>query len=114
MLFLFRTSWAKVFGTKYCKGYAVVAGIRHATPTFGEVNKVLVLNGSEVLLQYTALRVIQFVTHLNAYEVKRQNEMSYIKQSDLEDFHPLGMCKGFGCYASQFYIVLKYNVDCLQ
>ena len=53
MLFLFRTSWAKAFGTKHCKGYAVVAGIRHATPTFGEVNKVLVLNGSEVLLQYT-------------------------------------------------------------
>lgn len=65
-------------GTKYCKACAIAAGIRHATTIFGELNKVLILDLSEVLLQ--------FVTHLNAYEVKRQNEMSYIKQSDLEAF----------------------------
>ena len=49
----FRTSWTKVFG-KYCKGYVIIAGIRHATPIFGEIDKVLVLYGREVLLNYTA------------------------------------------------------------
>lgn len=108
------TSWSIVFGTKYCKGHVIVAGIRHATPIFGEINKVLVLDGSEVLLQYAPLRVIQFTTHLNAYEVERGNGMSFIKQSDLEDFHPLGLCRGFGCNSTRFYVILKYNVDCLQ
>ena len=111
--FPFRTSWSIVFGTKYCKGHVIVAGIRHATPIFGEINEVLVLDGSEVLLQYAPLRVIQFTTHLNAYEVERGNGMSFIKQSDLEDFHPLGLCRGFGCNSTRFYVILEYNVDCL-
>ena len=110
----FRTSWTKVFGTKYCKGYVIIAGIRHATPIFGEIDKVLVLDGREVLLKYTALRVIEYECHMNAYKVERGNETSVIKQTDLEDFHPVGMCKGHGCYCNGFYVVLKYNVDCLQ
>ena len=40
--------------------------------------------------------------------------MSYIKQAELVDFHPLGKCRGFGCYASNFFVVLKYRIDCLQ
>ena len=52
----FRTSWTKVFG-KHCKGYVIIAGIRHATPIFGEIDKVLVLYGREVLLNYTAPRL---------------------------------------------------------
>ena len=35
--FPFRTSWSIVFGTKYCKGHVIVAGIRHATPIFGSL-----------------------------------------------------------------------------
>ena len=104
----FRTSWTKVFGTKYCKGQLC----HHCWDT--SCHSVFVLDGREVLLNYTALRVIEFECHLNAYKVERRNETNIIKQTDLEDFHPLGMCNGHGCYSDQFYIVLKYNVDCLQ
>ena len=89
--FFFAISWSIVFETKYCKGHAIVAGIRHATPIFAEISEVLVLVGREVLLQYAPLRVVQFAKNLNAYEVKRTNGMSFTKQSDLEDFYPLGM-----------------------
>ena len=113
-MFSFRTSWAKVFGTKYCRDYVIVAGFYHGIPVFGEINLVLILNGSELLFQYKPLRVTEYVVHLNAYEVERQNEVCYVKQSQLEDFHPLGICKGFGCYATNSYVVLKHRVDCLQ
>ena len=90
LCYFFRTSWSIVFGTKYCKGHAIVAGIRHATPIFAEINKVLVLDGREVRLQYAPLSC-SICKHLNAYEVKRANGMSFTKQFDLEDFYPLGM-----------------------
>ena len=37
---------------------SIIAGIRHATPIFGELDKVLALGRREVLLKYSALRVI--------------------------------------------------------
>ena len=113
-LFSDRTTWAKVYGTKYSRGYAIIVDIRHGIPSFGEIKEVLILDGSEVLLQYTALSVLEYVTHLNAYKVTPGNKVSYIKQAELVDFHPLGKCRGFGCYASNFFVVLKYRIDCLQ
>ncbi|KAM7426608.1 hypothetical protein ABFA07_022132 [Porites harrisoni] len=111
---LTKTTWAKVYGTKYSRGYAIIVDIRHGIPSFGEIKEVLILDGSEVLLQYTALSVLEYVTHLNAYKVTPGNKVSYIKQAELVDFHPLGKCRGFGCYASNFFVVLKYRIDYLQ
>lgn len=111
-IFLLEPLGTNFFGTRYGKDYVIVAGLRHGIPVFGEINLVLILNGSE--FQYKTLRVTQYVVHPSAYKVERQNEMCFVKQSQLEDFHPLGICKGFGCYASNSYIVLKYRVDCLQ
>ena len=83
-------------------------------PIFGEVKEVIILDGSKVILQYTTLRVLEYITHLNAFKVVSRNEVLYVKQAELVDFHPLGKCKGFGCYASIDFIVLKYRVDFLQ
>jgi len=108
------TTWAKVYGTKYSRGHVIIVGIRHGTPIFGEVKQVLILDGNVVVFQYSALSVIEYVTHVNAYKVTLRNEVSYVKQSQLVDFHPLGKSKGFGCFANHFFIVLKYRVDCLE
>ena len=58
-LFSDRTTWAKVYGTKYSRGYAIIVDIRHGIPSFGEIKEVLILDGSEVMLQYTALSVLE-------------------------------------------------------
>ena len=103
-----------MYGTKYSRG-RVIVGIRHGIPIFGEVKQVLILDGNVVMFQYTALSVIEYATHLNAYKVTAlHHEVMYVKQSELVDFHPLGKCKGFGCYANHLFIVLKYKVDCMQ
>lgn len=102
-----------MYGTKYCRGYVIVVGIWHGVPVFGEVKEVLILDGNIVMFQYTSLSVLEYVSHLNAFKVTPRNEVSYLKQADLVDFHPLGKCKGFGPY-SHFFVVLKYRVECLQ
>ena len=100
-----------MYGTKYSRGHVIIVGIRHGTPIFGEVKQVLILDGNVVVFQYSALSVIEYVTHVNAYKVTLRNEVSYVKQSQLVDFHLLGKSKGFGCFANHFFIVLKYRVD---
>lgn len=109
-----RATWAKVYGTKYCRGFVIIVGIWHGIPIFGEVKEVIILDGNKVILQYRTLRVLEYITYLNAFKVVSRNEVSYVKQAELVDFHPLGKCKGFGHYASSDFIVLKYGVDCLQ
>ncbi|XP_068747232.1 uncharacterized protein [Montipora capricornis] len=42
---LTRTSWAKVFGTKYTRGSVIVIALYHAVPVFGKVDQVFVVNG---------------------------------------------------------------------
>ena len=37
---------------------SIITGIGHATPIFGEIDKVLVLDRKKVLLKYSALREI--------------------------------------------------------
>ena len=58
-LFSDRTTWAKVYGTKYSRGYAIIVDIHHGIPSFGEIKEVLILDGSEVMLQHTALSVLE-------------------------------------------------------
>ena len=102
------------YDTKYCRGFVIIVRIWCGIPIFGEVKEVIILDGHKVILQYTTLRVLEYVTHLNAVKVVSRNEVSYVKEAELVDFHPLGKCKGFGRYASNDFIALKYRVDCLQ
>ena len=92
----------------------MITGLHHGTPIFGEVQQVLVVDGHIVVLKYQNLRVIEFVSHLNAVRVVTDNEVGYMKQSNLQDFHPVAISKGFGHYSNKYFIVLRYRVDCLQ
>ena len=74
----------------------------------------LIINGEVVILRYKGLRVLEFVSHLNAYKIMELDEMVCIKQEELQDFHPLSLCKGFGPFAQNFFVVLRYRVDCLS
>ena len=81
------------------------------TPLFGEVKKVLIVDGRNVVFQYRRLSVIEYVRHVKAYRIIYDDGVNYIKQAQLLDFHPVGIHRGFGCYAAQKYVVLRYAVD---
>ena len=101
-----------MFGTKYTRGSVVIIALYHGVPVFGKVDQVFIVNGEMVILRYKILRVLEFVDHLNAYKVVELNEMACIKQKKLQDFHPLSLSKGFGTFARDLFVVLRYRVDC--
>ena len=111
ILSLHRTTWVKVHGTRYSKGCIMIVGMEYGTPLFGEVNRVYIIDGRSFTFQYKKLLTSEYVQHLNAYRVVYANDMGYVKQAELQDFHPLGIHKGYGCYSAQLYIVLRYRVD---
>lgn len=89
----------------------VVVGTYHGVPVLGKVNQVLIIDGEVVILQYKRIRVLEFISHLNAYKVVEMNEMACVKQKNLQDFHPLSLCKGFGPFSHDWFVVLRYRVD---
>lgn len=91
-----------------------IVGLNHGLPVFGKVDQVLVVDATLVILRYSRLRVLEYVSHLNAYKVVEVNELTFVKQKKLQDFHPLGFCKGFGPFTNDFFVVLRYRVDCLN
>ena len=91
----------------------IVINLSHGIPIFGEVKQVFVVDGDKVVFECTKLSVIELDIHVNAYSVSRLNEVTYILQSELLDFYPLGLTKGFGCNATKLFVILKYRVDCL-
>ena len=102
-----------MYGTKYVRGCVVVVGTCHGVPVLGKVNQVLIIDGEVVILQYKRIRVLEFISHLNAYKVVEMNEMACVKQKNLQDFHPLSLCKGFGRFSHDWFVVLRYRVDCV-
>lgn len=107
----FSTSWVKVFGTHYAKNCVLVIGIRHGDPVLGQMKQVLLVDGSIVVFKYNCLQILEYAVHLNAYKVRSQNEIAFVKQDSLQDFHPLSINRGFGCNQNQQFVVLKYRVD---
>ena len=73
----------------------------------------LIVNGEVVILRYKRLRVLDFVSHLNAYKIIERDEMVCITQDQLQDCHPFSLCKGFGPFAQNIFVVLRYRVDCV-
>lgn len=45
----FITSWVKAFDTKYVEGSIIVTDWHYGNPTFGEINHVLVADGTVVI-----------------------------------------------------------------
>ena len=91
----------------------VVVGTCHGVPVLGKVNQLLIIDGQMVILQYKQIRVLEFISHLNVYKVVEMNEMACVKQKNLQDFHPLSLCKGFGRFSHDWFVVLRYGVDCV-
>ena len=60
----------------------VVVGTCHGVPVLGKVNQVLIVDGEVVILQYKRIRVLEFISHLNAYKVVEMNELAYVKQKE--------------------------------
>lgn len=89
----------------------MITKLNHGIPVFGKLERVLVIDGAVVVLQYNTLSIVEYVSHLNAYRVKLCNDTNYIKQEELIDFHPLGIHSGFGCFKNHLLVVLKYRVD---
>ena len=109
-----RTSWIKVYGTKYKRGCIVVLSLQHGDPVFGKVNEVMLVDGKHIIFKCTILHNQGFEEHLNAYKVivDGGNE-TYVDHSSLLDFHPLDLLKGCGDNANTDFCVLRYRVDYL-
>ena len=76
-------------------------------PIFGKVEQVLIV-GEIVILRYKRLRVLEYVSHLNAYKVVAElKKIACIKQNELKDFHPLRLYKGFGRFSQDSFAVLS-------
>ena len=106
-------SWVKVFGTRYAEGCVVITSLTYGQPSFGRMDKVLFVAGI-VVFQYHRLQLVKYSEHLNAYQVLPLCDSHFIKQEDLQDYHPLGIHNGFGQNASKLFVVLRYKVDILQ
>jgi hypothetical protein len=81
--------------------------------TFGEIHYIFVVDSKTVVFYYEELRVVQYVNHLNAYQVQHSNTFAYIKQQDIVDSHPVGTHEGFNANSQKLFVVLKYRVDCM-
>ncbi len=108
-----RISWVKIYGTRYSEGCVIITGLNYGQPTFGKITKVILVLG-DIIFQYRALEVLEYSESVNAYEVISSCDVKFIKQDDLEDFHPLGIHQGFGSNAKKSFVVLRYRVDCVQ
>ena len=110
----YRCSWVKILGTKYAVGNVIITGLNHGLPTFGKVEKIITMNGTIVIFKYKTLNVVEYQERSNAYRVDLVNDIRLIKHEDIIDFHPLGLHKGFGCYANKLFVVLRYRIDYMQ
>lgn len=67
---------------------------------FGKVMQIMVIDSSIVIFKYSRLLVVQYVDHLNAYDVMEEDvNEGLILHGKLADFHPLATHQGFGTNA---------------
>ena len=74
----------------------------------------MIIDGNIVVFKYKDLHIVQYVEHLNAYSVAIGNNLDFITQDNLADFHPLGIHKGFEANANKYFVVQRYRIDCMQ
>ena len=104
-------TWVKIFGTSYSTGCVIITGLYHGQPTFGEIIKVLLVMGN-IIFQYKTLQVLEYSEY--AYQVTPCYDVHFIKQDQLQDFHPLGIHQGFSNNSNKLFVVMRYVVDSLQ
>ena len=73
---------------------------------FGVVEKNMVVEDI-VIFQCKKLKIIKYDDHQKSYEVSLSEEVQFICQTNLVDFHPLG----FGVNGGKSYVTRRYKVD---
>ncbi|CAB4035128.1 Hypothetical predicted protein, partial [Paramuricea clavata] len=107
--------WIRFNGTRYAVGCVIVIELEHSEPVFGKVMQIIVIDNSVVIFKYSRLLVVQYVDHLNAYDVMEEDvNEGLILHEKLADFHPLATHQGFGTNAGKTFVILRYRIDCMQ
>ena len=108
----YRCKWAIVGGTKYVVECVVIMSLDYGICNFGLVDKILVVEDT-VIFQCKKLKIIKYDDHLKSYQVSLSEDLQYISQKKLGDFHPLSLNEGFGVNSCKNYDTLRYKVDCI-
>lgn len=84
----------QLHGTKYQEG-AIVTLASNTLPLFGRILDILVVDVDTVYFVCEMLETEEFCTHLHAFVVSTQKPIPLIviKQSELVDFHVIGLYK---------------------
>ena len=104
---------AIVGGTKYVIGCVLIMALDYGICNFGVVDKIMVVEDI-VIFQCIKLKIGKYDDHLKSYQVSLSEEVQFISQTNLVDFHPLALHEGFGVNNSKSYVTLRYKVDCIE
>ena len=76
--YLFRLTWASVFGTKYKTGAVVQTGFCHLLSVFSVIQKIVLVSGdSRLLFVVEILDTIELSEHYHSYKVQKSVEKSF-------------------------------------
>ena len=108
VIIIIRTKWAQLEGVRYSTSCIVVLSTDSLNPIFGQIIDILLINIKQCLLVCEVLETEGFDEHYHAYVVTKQTPtpLTFCKQSDLSDFHTLGVYKHKG----EMFIVPKYHL----
>ena len=91
---LHRSSWVKIGGTVY-KTDDVAAVSSNLLPLFGRIIDIFIVDVSDCYFVFELLVTECFNSHYHAFEVRKQTQqpiqLVVCKQSDLIDYHVLGL-----------------------
>ena len=101
-----RTKWVQCNGVVYSVGCVVML---NTAPTFGQLNDIILTDVDICLFVCNILSTEGYVDHLHAFEVHQEKPIPIVfyKQSDLTDYHPLGLYK----LNDSLYVVPKYSIE---
>ena len=101
-----RCSWVKINGTVY-KPDNIVAVYNNLMPVFGRIIDIIVVSITDCYFVCEIFTTVTFNTHYHAYEVQEQRRPTRLvvcKQSELIDYHVLGMYH----LSNTIFVPLKY------
>ena len=99
-------------GTKYAVECVVIMSLDYGICNFGLVDKILVVEDT-VIFQCKKLKIVKYGDHLKSYQVSLSEDLQYISQKKLVDFHPLSLNEGLGVNSGKNYVTLHYKVNCI-
>jgi len=106
---VFVANWVKICGTKYTPGLTVIVSINPENePTFGYIDKIVVVDGTDVYFGLRRWAVSTFNEKQHSYSCRLSVDYFTVRQADLLDFHPL---YGHQCLEEQcsyFHITLHH------